>query len=76
VSLFSTNTAISETNLVTEVSDQVSLVVMKYKKNLLHQRMHLLSNLMKGKYLALKKIAEDRKEWQKLIRAESHTPAS
>jgi len=33
VSLFSTNTAISETNLVTEVSDQVSLVVMKYKKN-------------------------------------------
>jgi len=32
---------------------------------------------MKGKkYVALKRIAEDRKEWQKLLRAGSHTPAS
>jgi len=38
--------------------------------------MHLLSNLMKSKYVARKRIAEDRKEWQKLLRAESHTPAS
>jgi len=33
--------------------------------------MHLLSNLMKGKYVALKITAEDRKERQKLIRARS-----
>jgi len=38
--------------------------------------MHLLSDLMKGKYVALKRIAENRKEWQKLLRAGSHTPAS
>jgi len=38
--------------------------------------MHLLSDLMKGNYVALKGIAEDRKEWQKLKRAGSHTPAS
>jgi len=25
---------------------------------------------MKGKYMALKRTAEDRKEWQKLLRAE------
>ena len=37
---------------------------------------HLLSDLMKGKYVALKRIAEDRKEWQKLKRAGSHTSAS
>jgi len=36
--------------------------------------MHLLSDLMKGKYVALKITAEDRKEWQKW--AASHTPAS
>jgi len=35
--------------------------------------MHLLSDLMKGKYLA---PAEDTKAWQKLLRAGSHTPAS
>jgi len=29
-------------------------------------RIHLMSNLMKGKYVALERIAEDRKEWQKL----------
>jgi len=40
------------------------------------KRMHLLSNLMKGKYVALKKIAEDGKQFQKLKRAGSHTPAS
>jgi len=40
--------------------------------------MHPLSDLMKGKYVALKRIAlfKDRKEWQKSIRAGSHTPAS
>jgi len=40
------------------------------------KRKHLLSDLMKGKYVALKRTAEDRKEWQKLLRAGSHTPAS
>ena len=39
-------------------------------------RMHLLSDPMKGKYVALRRIAEDRKDWQKLIRTGSHTPAS
>jgi len=34
------------------------------------KRMHLLSDLMKGKYVALKRTAEDRKEWQKLLRAD------
>jgi len=34
------------------------------------KRMHLLSDLVKGKY-----VAEDKKEWQKLKRAGSHTPA-
>jgi len=34
--------------------------------------MHLLSNLMKGKYAALKRTAEDRTEWQKLLRTGSH----
>jgi len=38
--------------------------------------MHLLSDLTKGKYVALKMTGEDRKEWQKLIRAGSQTPAS
>jgi len=38
--------------------------------------MHLLSDLMKGKYVALKRTAEVRKGWQKLLRAGSHTPAS
>jgi len=38
--------------------------------------MHLLSDLVKEKYMALKRTAEDRKEWQKLKRAASHTPAS
>ena len=32
------------------------------------RRMHLPSDLMKGKYVALKGIAGDRKEWQKLLR--------
>jgi len=36
------------------------------------KRMHLLSDLKKEKYVALKRIAEDGKEWQKLIRVESH----
>jgi len=40
------------------------------------KRMHLLFDLMKGKYMALKRTAEDRKEWQKFKRAGSHTPAS
>jgi len=34
--------------------------------------MHPLSDLMKGKYVALKITAEDRKEWQKLLRAGNH----
>jgi len=38
--------------------------------------MHLLSDLIKGKYVALKRTAEDRKKWQKLKRAGSHTPVS
>ena len=40
--------------------------------------MHLLSDLMKGKYVVLKRTAEDRKEWQKLVRAgsQTHTPGS
>jgi len=33
--------------------------------------MHLLMNLKKGKYVALKRITKDRKEWQKLKRAGS-----
>jgi len=33
------------------------------------KRMHLMSDLMKAKYVALKRTAEDRKEWQKLLRA-------
>ena len=40
------------------------------------KRMHLLSDLIKGKYVALKRTAKDKKEWQKLKRAGSHTPAS
>jgi len=40
------------------------------------KRMHLLSQLMKEKYVALKRTAKDRKEWQKLIKARSHKPAS
>jgi len=40
------------------------------------KRIHLLSNLMKGKYAAHKRTAEDRKRWQKLLRVGSNTPAS
>ena len=40
------------------------------------KRMHLLSNLMKEKYVALKRTAEDKEEWQKLKSAGIHTPAS
>jgi len=40
------------------------------------KRLHLLSDLMKGKSVALKRIAvKDNKEWQKLIRAGSHFSA-
>jgi len=38
--------------------------------------MHLLSDLMKGKYVALERTAEERKESQKLLRAGSHASAS
>jgi len=38
--------------------------------------MHLLSDLMQGKYVQLKRTAEDGKEQQKLLRAGSHTRAS
>jgi len=37
---------------------------------------HLLSDLMNGRYVALKRIAEDRKDGPKLIRAGSHTAVS
>jgi len=40
------------------------------------KRMHLLRYLMKRKYVALKRTSEHRKEWQKLLRAGNHTPAS
>jgi len=40
------------------------------------KRMHLMSDLMKGKCLALKRTAEDRKDWQKLLIAGSDIPAS
>ena len=36
------------------------------------KRMHLLSDPMKGKYVALKRMAEDSKEWHKLTGAVSH----
>jgi len=38
--------------------------------------MHVLSDLMKGKYVTPKRTAEDRKEWQTPLRPGSHTPAS
>jgi len=31
--------------------------------------MHPLSDVMNGKYVALKRITEDRKEWQKMLTA-------
>jgi len=37
---------------------------------------YLLSDLMKVKYVALRRAAEDRKQWQKLIRAGRQMPAS
>jgi len=37
--------------------------------------MHLLSDWMKWKYVAPKRIDADRKQWQRLLRAGSHTPA-
>jgi len=49
---------------------------MKGKATQGRKRMHLLSDLMKGKYVALKRMAEGRKEWQRLLRDGSHTPAS
>jgi len=49
---------------------------MKGKSTRGRKRMHLLSNLMKGNYVALKRTAKDRKNWQKLLKAGSHTPAS
>jgi len=49
---------------------------MKGKATRGRKRMHLLSDLMKGKYVALERTAEDRIEWQRLKRARSCTPAS
>ena len=40
------------------------------------KRMHLLNDLMEGMYVALKRTAEDRKEWHKLKRAGTHRRAS
>ena len=39
------------------------------------KRMHLLSDLMKRKYVTLNRTAEHRREWQRLLRAGGHTPA-
>jgi len=49
---------------------------MRVKATQGRKRIHLLSDLMKGNYVTLKRTAEDRKEWQKLLKAGSHTPAS
>jgi len=49
---------------------------MRAKAARCRKRMHLLSDLMNGKYAALKRATEDRKERQKLIGAGIHTPAS
>jgi len=49
---------------------------MKGKATRSKKRMHLLMDLMKGKYVALKTTDKDRKEWQKLLSTGSHTPAS
>ena len=52
---------------------------MRVKATRGRKRMHQLSVLMNGKYVAHKRnyrIAEDRKEWQKLKTSGSHTPAS
>jgi len=49
---------------------------MRWKATRGRKKLHVLSDMMKGKYVALKRTAEDRKEWQKLLRAGSHTPAS
>jgi len=38
--------------------------------------MQLLSDLVKGKHVALKRTAKDRKDWQKLKSVGSHAPAS
>jgi len=40
---------------------------MRVKATRGRKRMHLLSNLMKGKYVTLKRTAEDRNEWQKSL---------
>jgi len=40
------------------------------------KRIHLLRDLMKGKYVALKRTPEERKERHKLFRAGSHTSSS
>jgi len=58
------------------LSDDIILEKMRGKATGGRKRMHLLSDLVKGKYVALERTAEDRKEWQKLKRAGSHTPAS
>ena len=38
--------------------------------------MHLLNDLMKGMYVALKRTSKDRKEWHELKRSGTHRPAS
>jgi len=49
---------------------------MRGKATKSRERMQLLGDLVKGKHVALKMTAEDRKEWQKLKRVESHAPSS
>jgi len=36
------------------------------------KRIHLLCDLMKGKYVVFKRTDEDRKDWQRLLRAGSY----
>jgi len=48
---------------------------MRGKATRCRKRMHLLSDLMQEKYVALKRKL-DKKEYQKLLTARSHTPAS
>ena len=42
---------------------------MKGKATRGRKRMHLLSDLLKEKYVALERTAEDKKEWQKNVKS-------
>ena len=51
----------------------INAVTLRGKATRCRKRMHLLSDLMKGKYVALKRTAEDMTEWQNLLRPGSYT---